>query len=746
MLGTASVFPASVTSVNLDTKTVAAMAGIYAGHVESERLITEKLADILEHYKKATVSSSGIFASKWLDRRAMANVGTFSSQENYYYKRIYRLVGTLIMPKLYDVARHMLQRPDLAVYWLPYLITVSDEVRQLCGIFETVVCDGKVTFQDIAFLCVNEGLRKVFDLVQFKGIDWSSYLNQLGRFPKGMTKEELMDDLKSITDMGNRIATSGVSGIYASDVMHIENIIKDKVEDFKALYSAFSNFELDFKTGGNNGMAQVLLGVTGIGEKAVERLFDHSQYNPEQYASDYLSGVSDMYYTQPWNICYDDVDGNKVVEYSSIFDSQYDDSDFFESNLQLTMQTIVSRLRREKGRDVPCHIEQGARHYYQSLSASQIRGTSIVEFEVTCSESVNYGESDFIIKVNPRHTHGAPLQDCCREYAMSSSVDENYEDMQQLMDSIDYYTDELAAAERQIKSIENQMQSLLSEIQYSDAAFEQYQALSDRVIFLREYVNEIKSVLSDFESVRAEMIDAYSDGQEREDRIPPVMANLAKALDLTWTDAGRWEGDVFVRHAKTASGGIELTFRAELTFLSKEVRRLGIRTHRSRLGVHWSLTGGQSSTFVADVLELDKDKTAEENAAIVETRRRELSMDFPECVVDYSRATSDNVAVAGDDEALHLLWISDRLALAQNIDARLVRIYATLLNYERFILSRTNLFKLMASRLFSLEPSRRSTTIQACLTDWKVMASGAHHHVKRMKRPEISPTKEKQNE
>ena len=107
-------------SVNYDKQTVAAMAAAYGTEAVAEAYYNEQLQNILKHYNAAEVASAGIFASKFLERKAMTELGIWdSSTENYYYRRIYNMVSGKIMPKIWTVAGMMLKSPQTALYWLP---------------------------------------------------------------------------------------------------------------------------------------------------------------------------------------------------------------------------------------------------------------------------------------------------------------------------------------------------------------------------------------------------------------------------------------------------------------------------------------------------------------------------------------------------------------------------------------------------------------------------------------------------
>ena len=92
-------------SVNYDARTVAAMAAAFGTEAVAESYYREQVDDILKHYTAAEVAAAGIFASKFLEYKALSDLGIWSSStENYYYRRIYHMVAEKIMPKIWVVA------------------------------------------------------------------------------------------------------------------------------------------------------------------------------------------------------------------------------------------------------------------------------------------------------------------------------------------------------------------------------------------------------------------------------------------------------------------------------------------------------------------------------------------------------------------------------------------------------------------------------------------------------------------
>ena len=62
-------------SVNYDQKTVAAMVAAFGTETAAEVYYNEQVKKILDRYSAAEVAAAGIFASKYLDRKALTDLG-----------------------------------------------------------------------------------------------------------------------------------------------------------------------------------------------------------------------------------------------------------------------------------------------------------------------------------------------------------------------------------------------------------------------------------------------------------------------------------------------------------------------------------------------------------------------------------------------------------------------------------------------------------------------------------------------
>ena len=62
-------------SVNFAKRTVAEMTAAFASEAATEAYYAEQVAKIREYYQAAEVAAAGVFTSKFLDRRALTDLG-----------------------------------------------------------------------------------------------------------------------------------------------------------------------------------------------------------------------------------------------------------------------------------------------------------------------------------------------------------------------------------------------------------------------------------------------------------------------------------------------------------------------------------------------------------------------------------------------------------------------------------------------------------------------------------------------
>lgn len=273
-------------SVNFDAKTVAAMVAAYGTGTVAEAYYDEQVQAILKHYKASEVATAGIFASKFLERKALTDLGIWSSAtENYYYRRIYHLVAHKIIPKTWIVAKLMLRSPQAALHWGSYLMKVCDDTKALCMQFESIVTNSTLSFSDIAFLEFNEEIAAILKLSEIGNVDWERLFDDLSKVPGNFTKENLKADLDKLYQMGAGLATSGITNI--GNALLLQNsfheLMNGKVSKVIDIYEHYSGLFEQLE----NNAGQTILGIVG-GPDNVAGLFKFSDYNLTSWITDYL--------------------------------------------------------------------------------------------------------------------------------------------------------------------------------------------------------------------------------------------------------------------------------------------------------------------------------------------------------------------------------------------------------------------------------------------------------------------------
>ncbi len=781
-------------SVNLDKKTCAAMTAAYLTESVTEGMNEESVKKILDHYSSAEVATAGIFSSKWLDRQAMENAGLFSTEENFYYKRIYTMVSTKIMPKIIDVAALMIKYPENAIYWGPYLYKVCQQTKQLCMIFETVVSNGRLSFQDVVFLAVSDDLKPLFDLASLGDVDWEKVWDRLADFGSSITKEDLEEDLNDLMTAGGAIASAGgavLDSVWANSskvgtILHSKpKEIIDQYYKFKDMYETFSNPD-NIK----NLLMQQIISTDSTG---VVNLFQVDNYNITSYVSDYIHELQGQYYTQRWYIYRRDSGSEHVCSYSpststydmaygsewyrvntdnpgyvytqedyenslsnseryagwsrercnqlnvsggeyrydfynsitwtrvlgsgggnrgiayahyidvyktwnveeevyeELFDSQYDVEEAIQARFNAKLQELNCN---EEGKHY--YLGKDAKHYYSAADEKKMQGCATVSFQMECDEEAQLGEGGFSWKESADQYNA--LDEDSKRYAMESTLSGSA-DYSQVDAEIQKWNEYVLSLQSQIDVLDAENDDLLDQI--ASASIEeaaglrvQYNANRSQIDDLSPQLSAAKDSLTAYQNMKQEITDDYADERDGTYRIPAVMHELESAYSISWSDEGSWQGWSFVRHGHMPNVQGELTFKADLSVESPEkwlINFWGIRLFRIRravLAVHWTLKADYNSSSIVETMELDNSLSDEEKASQVNQRLRELMKEHPGCSIEPSYAYSKQVEIPQDEDAVHLLWVNDRLKIARDVDYRLSKIYAQLTLVEKFMRSR----------------------------------------------------------
>lgn len=803
-------------SVNIDVKTVAAMVAAFGTESVAEAYSNEQVQAILKHYTAAEVATAGIFASKFLERKALTDLGIWSSStENYYYRRIYHMVAEKIIPKIWIVAKLMLRSPQTALHWGSYLMKVCDDTKNLCMQFESIVTNSTLSFSDIAFLEFNEDIASLLRLSEIGGIDWQRMIDDLTNVSGSFSREKLQGDLDNLYNMGVGLATAGISNI--GDALFQQNSFNDlfngKISAIADLYDHYSGLFEQME----NGIGSTLLSMVG-GEENVAALFNFSNYNLTAWMTDYLDEAAGNYYTQRWYIArrdqgsvslcdyYPPTDDNSILNggqwtrfettdpsfypnatqreqvlsnsesyagwsrsrvqqlnaandgytysfssymsgyvinrsnkqtkkayaceihvtqswnreeivYEDIFDSYTMDLETFRAQLN----AMLSEFNDNEDGYV-YYISSGPRNYYQATDEAKMQGCESVTISVTCSDGATLGQGSTQYKCR---SCGSSLNAHTKECAMQTSVSDNNLDLSELDAQQREADSQVATLQSQINQLETENATLLrliAESSIEDAAVyrQQYNANKTRI-------DQLKSELATWQQKQSELAQAKAEAAGDDDvatddyyRIPAIMQDCKTAYNLSWQDGGSWSGYTFIRKATMPNVNGIVTFKATVSIARKPKYFLGIKIHRAIIQIKWELTTEYTDTHVADVLTFDSSMSEAEKTRQVNNRVAELAREYPNCKITTEYARSAPMDDAATNDVYHLLWSSDRLEIAREVDSRLTKIYADLVSLEKMMHYKRSIIDVLKDVLPALDDNqgRRLSLVEECHRRW----------------------------
>lgn len=803
-------------SVNYDARTVAAMAAAFGTEALAESYYREQVDDILKHYTAAEVAAAGIFASKFLEHKALSDLGIWSSStENYYYRRIYHMVAEKIMPKIWVVAKLMLRSPQTAIHWGSYLVKVCDDTKNLCMQFESIVTNSSLSFKDIAFLEINREVAALLNLSELGGIRWEQLMDNLARVPENFTKEHIAGDLDKLYEMGVGLATSGVENLGDAllQTSAFHDLIGGKISEIGNLYDHYG----DLFEQAENGVGGLLLDVVG-GADNVAGLFDFGNYDLTSWMTDYLDEGMGNYYTQRWYIArreqgsvalcdyYPPTDDNSILNGSAWTRFQTGDANFYPNasqreqtlansehhagwsrsrvqqlngsndgntyNISYRMQSYIikkGKKQTKKAYAYEIHVTQSwnretvvyeevfdsysmdlntfkaqlnarlsefndneegyvyyiasdGRNYYQATDAGKLQGCESVTISVTCSAGATLGQGSTQYKCRKC---GSSLNAHSKECVMQTTVTENELDFSELDALIQEADSRVSALESQVATLERENEDLLKKIagaSVEDAARyrQQYNANRKQIEELESELAAWRKKQQDYKAAREEAAGDNSVPTDDYYRLPAIMQDCRAAYSLTWKDGGSWNGYTFVRKATMPNINGEITFSATLSIARKPKYFLGIKINRTIIQISWELTSSYTDTHVADVLTLDASLSDEEKTRMVNERISEIAREHPDCKIttEYARNEPMEEEPAGD--VYHLLWSSDRLEIAREVDSRITKIYADLVSLEKMMHYKRSIIDVLKDVLPELDTDegRRLTLVEECHDRW----------------------------
>lgn len=812
-------------SVNYDKRTVAEMTAAFASEAATEAYYAEQVAKIREYYQAAEVAAAGIFTSKFLDRRALTDLGLWtSSTENYYYRRIYNIVSAKIMPKIWTVAGMMLRSPQNALYWGSYLYKVCEETKTLCYQFESIVTNSRLSFRDIAFLEINQELAAILKLSELGDVDWKNLLDNFSDIGSNFTKDNLKADIDNLYAMGVSLASAGAGNAVSSIVgnSNFNGTLMDKtssvIEIAENTYDLYNNLS----TNAGNTLLQFVGGQEGIAN-----LFSLSNYNTTAWITDYAREGMGQYYTQRWYIYSVDQGSEKLCDYYPPTDDDAilygdhwyristTDPDFYPSSSQreaalqnsenhagwsrsrvqqlnnsndgynynisyyssayilskkksgqyakayayeihvtkswyrqevkyedvfdsysMDMATFRAGLNarladyNDNEDGIRYYIGSDSKRYYQATNAEKMAGCETATISVTCHDGTKLGEGSTQYKCSQC---GGSVNAHTKQCSMATTITSESVNTSEIDAKIAETEGRIASIDTEIARLEAENSNLLKQIQTSsveDAARyrQQYNANKDRISVLKSEKSAAEKELADYNQAKQEAVDGENAATDDYYRIPAIMQDCKNAYNLSWNGAGSWEGNTFVRTASMPNINGTITFKATISIARKPKYFLGIKIHRAIVQISWTLTTEYSDTQVVAVINLDPSKTDQEKADEVNAKLSEIAREYPSCEPTVEYAKSSPVESDDTEDTYHLLWTSDRLDIARQIDSRLTKIYADLVSLEKMMHYKHSIIDILRSIApLDTDQGRRLTLIERCRKRWLRNAANSAH-------------------
>ena len=812
-------------SVNYDKRTVAEMTAAFASEAATEAYYAEQVAKIREYYQAAEVAAAGIFTSKFLDRRALTDLGLWtSSTENYYYRRIYNMVSAKIMPKIWTVAGMMLRSPQNALYWGSYLYKVCEETKTLCYQFESIVTNSRLSFRDIAFLEINQELAAILKLSELGDVDWKNLLDNFSDIGSNFTKDNLKADIDNLYAMGVSLASAGAGNAVSSIVgnSNFNGTLMDKtssvIEIAENTYDLYNNLS----TNAGNTLLQFVGGQEGIAN-----LFSLSNYNTTAWITDYAREGMGQYYTQRWYIYSVDQGSEKLCDYYPPTDDDAilygdhwyristTDPDFYPSSSQreaalqnsenhagwsrsrvqqlnnsndgynynisyyssayilskkksgqyakayayeihvtkswyrqevkyedvfdsysMDMATFRAGLNarladyNDNEDGIRYYIGSDSKRYYQATNAEKMAGCETATISVTCHDGTKLGEGSTQYKCSQC---GGSVNAHTKQCSMATTITSESVNTSEIDAKIAETEGRIASIDTEIARLEAENSNLLKQIQTSsveDAARyrQQYNANKDRISVLKSEKSAAEKELADYNQAKQEAVDGENAATDDYYRIPAIMQDCKNAYNLSWNGAGAWEGNTFVRTASMPNINGTITFKATISIARKPKYFLGIKIHRAIVQISWTLTTEYSDTQVVAVINLDPSKTDQEKADEVNAKLSEIAREYPSCEPTVEYAKSSPVESDDTEDTYHLLWTSDRLDIARQIDSRLTKIYADLVSLEKMMHYKHSIIDILRSIVpLDTDQGRRLTLIERCRKRWLRNAANSAH-------------------
>ena len=422
--------------------------------------------------------------------------------------------------------------------------------------------------------------------------------------------------------------------------------------------------------------------------------------------------------------------------YEETFDSQSMDKETFEAKLKARLKSYNDNLDpNDENYGRVYKLGSDAPRFYTMADEKKLEGCNTVSFVANCSGGANLGEGSFNWKENSKSQKGS-LTEQSKQFAMANNPDQSSDGGdKELLQQKQQYTNEVNSLKKQISANDKKQQDLIDRIRAAKQANnyplanrlqKEYDSLDATNAQLQNQLSVAQNNLNQTNQALTEYYNDMSDNLDGAYRIPSNMRELQAMYKLQWQDEGEWvngSGEyTFVRHAYCPSAKANVTYTAVLKLARKPKYFLGIRIHRPILSVDFTLSGNSSAENVVEVMKLDMKKTEKERTEEVNKRLKELMEDMPDCSISIRYEYSNKVDTSDDesDNSIHLLWASDRLDIARDVEYQLTEIYSQLVFLEHVMQARQSLLDFLKHQILDVVTRRgRGTIAEYCLQRWE---------------------------
>ena len=431
------------------------------------------------------------------------------------------------------------------------------------------------------------------------------------------------------------------------------------------------------------------------------------------------------------------------------FDSESMDEETFKKRMESQLKYWNS-LESDKptSQRVTYKLGNDARKYYTIADENKMKGCNSVVFLAKCDDGATLAEGSFNWKENGNQ--GKHLEDPKSKNFALDKTQVSTNGANELQQKKKGYQDEIKSLENQIRSMDKQMSSLISQMNQAKMAHDnnkvaalraQYDTVSNNQAALKRQLSQVQSNLAQIDNAIAEYYKDLNEDNGSPYRINSNMRELGSLFQLSWQDAGEWvNGDgqyIFVRHAYCAQVKSQVTYTAVLKLQSKPKHFLGIRIHRAILSVDYKLSAAYSAENVIETMNLDMSLSEKERAAKVNERQKQLMEDMPDCSITVRYNYAKNMPNEEGSDAIHLLWASDRLDVARDVEYQLSVIYSQLVLLEKVMNDRQTIKDFLTNQLLNpITRKSRGTIAEYALGRWTDASDKA-------KKASSSPTSQK---